>query len=205
MKRSFKLLSTICIIALLATVVAACGGSNSPKNTGKTPDTTNTDKPSSKDAPTLVWWQIGGTPLPANYKQAIDKMNEYTAEKIGVKIDIKVASWGEWDSKINTIVNTGEPFDIMFTNSGKYSKQVAMGAFADITDLVQTEAPELFNLIPEQVWNGTKIGGKVYSVPTYKDSSLTQYWVYDDKLVQKYSIDIATLRHLKTWISLSAI
>lgn len=197
MKRSFKLISTICIIALLATVMAACSGSNSPKNTGKTPDTTNTDKPANKDVPTLVWWQIGGTPLPENYEKAIQKMNDYTAEKIGVKIDIKVASWGEWDSKINTIVNTGEPFDIMFTNSGKYSKQVAMGAFADITDLVQTETPELYNLIPEQVWNGTKIGGKVYSVPTYKDSSLTQYWVYDDKLVQKYNIDVANIKTLK--------
>ena len=77
-------------------------------------------------------------------------MNAYTAEKIGVKVDIKVASWGEWDTKMNTIVNTGEPFDIMFTNSGKYSKQVAMGAFADITDLVQSETPDLYKLIPER-------------------------------------------------------
>ncbi|GGD83585.1 ABC transporter substrate-binding protein [Paenibacillus nasutitermitis] len=202
MNRSFKLLSALCIIALMASVLAACGGSNSPKNNGSTntgskPDTTNTDKPANKDVPTLVWWLIGGTPLPANFDKAIDKMNEYTAEKIGVKIDIKVASWGEWDTKINTIVNTGEPFDIMFTNNGKYSKQVSMGAFADITDLIQTEAPELYKLIPEEVWNGTKIDGKFYSVPTYKDSSLSQYWVYDDKLVQKYNIDFTNIKTLQ--------
>ena len=124
-------------------------------------------------------------------------MNAYTAEKIGVKVDIKVASWGEWDTKMNTIVNTGEPFDIMFTNSGKYSKQVAMGAFADITDLVQSETPDLYKLIPEKVWEGTKIGGKYYSVPTYKDSALTQYWVFDDKYVQKYNIDINNIKTLQ--------
>ncbi|MCQ6560518.1 ABC transporter substrate-binding protein [Paenibacillus mendelii] len=204
MKRSFKLLSALCILALMASVLAACSGSNNSgsstngsTNTDSKTNATDTEKPADKEVPTLVWWLIGGTPLPANFGQAIDKMNEYTAEKIGVKVDIKVASWGEWDTKINTIVNTGEPFDIMFTNNGKYSKQVAMGAFADITDLIQTEAPELYSLIPEEVWNGTKVDGKFYSVPTYKDSSLSQYWVYDDKLIQKYNIDFQNIKTLQ--------
>ncbi|MGG1638651.1 ABC transporter substrate-binding protein [Paenibacillus sp. FSL K6-3182] len=198
MKKSWKFISTLCILTLMVSGLAACSGSNSPAATNA-PSTTDAPKDSeapSKDIPTLVWWTIGGQ-VPNNFGKAIDAMNEYTAEKIGVKIDIKVASWGEWDTKINTIVNTGEPFDIMFTNSGKYSKQVAMGAFADITDLVQSDAPDLYKLIPEKVWDGTKIGGKYYSVPTYKDSALTQYWVYDDKYVQKYNIDINSIKTLQ--------
>ncbi|MGO4540062.1 ABC transporter substrate-binding protein [Paenibacillus sp. 2TAB19] len=205
MKKSWKLISALCILTLLVTALAACSGSNSPASTNEPNAATNTPKDSeapkdseepSKDIPTLVWWLIGGQ-VPNNFDKAIEAMNAYTAEKIGVKIDIKVASWGEWDTKINTIVNTGEPFDIMFTNSGKYSKQVAMGAFADITELVQSETPDLYKLIPEKVWDGTKIGGKYYSVPTYKDSSLTQYWVYDDKYVQKYNIDINNIKTLQ--------
>jgi putative aldouronate transport system substrate-binding protein len=202
MKKPWKLVSTLCISTLLVSGLAACSGSNSPTGTNATnaPDAA-TDAPKesdapSKEAPTLVWWLIGGQ-VPNNFDKAVEAMNAYTAEKIGVKVDIKVASWGEWDTKINTIVNTGEPFDIMFTNSGKYSKQVAMGAFADITDLVQSETPDLYKLIPEKVWDGTKIGGKYYSVPTYKDSALTQYWVYDDKYVQKYNIDIDGIKTLQ--------
>ncbi|MDF2837032.1 MAG: hypothetical protein K0Q63_2672, partial [Paenibacillus sp.] len=135
MKKPWKLVSTLCISTLLVSGLAACSGSNSPTGTNATnaPDAA-TDAPKesdapSKEAPTLVWWLIGGQ-VPNNFDKAVEAMNAYTAEKIGVKVDIKVASWGEWDTKINTIVNTGEPFDIMFTNSGKYSKQVAMGAFA---------------------------------------------------------------------------
>ncbi len=190
--------------ALLTTALAGCGDSNSksePSNSS-TPSNTSTQsaeasKPAaSGEVPTLVWWTIGGQ-VPANFDKAIAAMNEYTAEKIGVKIDIKVASWGDWDTKINTIVNTGEPFDIMFTNNSKYSQQVNMGAFADLTDLVQSETPDLYNFIPQKVWDGTKIGGKIYSVPTYKDSSLTQYWVFDDKYIQKYGIDTAGIKTLK--------
>ncbi|WP_018755504.1 ABC transporter substrate-binding protein [Paenibacillus terrigena] len=199
MKKSWKSISTMCILTLMATALAACGGTKTDSTTEGSTKTTDTPKDTpavSKEVPTLVWWTIGGQ-VPNNFSKAIDAMNAYTAEKIGVKIDIKVASWGEWDTKINTIVNTGEPFDIMFTNSGKYSKQVALGAFADISDLVQSETPELYKTIPQKVWEGTKIGGKYYSVPTYKDSSLTQYWVYDDKYVQKYNIDINNIKTLQ--------
>lgn len=199
MKRALKFISTLCVLTLMLTALAACGGSKpAPATDGSqaTPDTSNDTKTASKDVPTLTWWTIGGQ-VPNNFSKAVDAMNAYTAEKIGVKVDIKVASWGEWDTKMNTIVNTGEPFDIMFTNSGKYSKQVAMGAFADITDLVQSETPDLYKLIPEKVWEGTKIGGKYYSVPTYKDSALTQYWVFDDKYVQKYNIDINNIKTLQ--------
>ncbi|AYB42873.1 ABC transporter substrate-binding protein [Paenibacillus lautus] len=199
MKRALKFISTLCVLTLMLTALAACGGSKpAPATDGSqaTPDTSNDTETASKDVPTLTWWTIGGQ-VPNNFSKAVDAMNAYTAEKIGVKVDIKVASWGEWDTKMNTIVNTGEPFDIMFTNSGKYSKQVAMGAFADITDLVQSETPDLYKLIPEKVWEGTKIGGKYYSVPTYKDSALTQYWVFDDKYVQKYNIDINNIKTLQ--------
>lgn len=199
MKRSFRFISTLCLLTLLATALAACGGSKPASTADGSEPTTEPSKETStttKDVPTLVWWTIGGQ-VPSNFSKAVDAMNAYTAEKIGVKVDIKVASWGEWDTKMNTIVNTGEPFDIMFTNSGKYSKQVAMGAFADITDLVQSETPDLYKLIPQNVWDGTKIGGKYYSVPTYKDSALTQYWVFDDKYVQKYNIDINNIKTLQ--------
>ncbi|MBB3126883.1 putative aldouronate transport system substrate-binding protein [Paenibacillus rhizosphaerae] len=199
MKRSFRFISTLCLLTLLATALAACGGSkpaSTPDGSQTTTEPSKETSTTSKDVPTLVWWTIGGQ-VPSNFSKAVDAMNAYTAEKIGVKVDIKVASWGEWDTKMNTIVNTGEPFDIMFTNSGKYSKQVAMGAFADITDLVQSETPDLYKLIPQNVWDGTKIGGKYYSVPTYKDSALTQYWVFDDKYVQKYNIDINNIKTLQ--------
>ncbi|MBB6673650.1 ABC transporter substrate-binding protein [Cohnella nanjingensis] len=206
MKKTKKQLLAISAAALLTTALAGCGSSNSnSESSGSTPSNANTPantqteatKPAdSGNAPTLVWWTIGGQ-MPANFDKAVAAMNEYTAEKIGVKVDIKVASWGDWDTKINTIVNTGEPFDIMFTNNSKYSQQVAMGAFADLTDSVQSESPELYKLIPQKVWDGTKIGGKIYSVPTYKDSSLTQYWVFDDKYVQKYGIDTAGIKTLK--------
>lgn len=200
MKKVKKQLLAITTALLLTSGLVGCGSSNSgsmPAPSSNKPAQTDSSKPTdSGNMPTLVWWTIGGQ-VPDNFDKAIEQMNVYTAEKIGVKIDIKVAGWGDWDTKINTIVNTGEAFDIMFTNSSKYNQQVTMGAFADISELVQSESPELYKFIPQKVWDGTKIDGKIYSVPTYKDSSLTQYWVFDDTYVQKYSIDTNSIKRLK--------
>jgi putative aldouronate transport system substrate-binding protein len=179
--------------------LAGCSNSDNKNAASSSPaPSSGSSAPASNsvEVPTLVWWTIGGQ-VPANFDKAIEKINAYTAEKIGVKIDIRVAGWGEWDTKINTIVNSGEAFDIMFTNNSKYSQQVNMGAFADITDLVQSTTPDLYNYIPQMVWDGTKIGGRTFAVPTYKDSSLTQYYVFDHSLVEKYNIDLASIKTLQ--------
>lgn len=148
------------------------------------------------DIPTLVYWTIGGT-VPSDFQQDIDTINDYLAEKIHVKLDLKIAGYGDYDQKMNTIINSGEPFDMMFVNNTNYGRFVKMGAFADITDKLQSEAPDLYHLLPEQLWKGVMIDGKVYSVPSYKDSSMTQFWNFDDQYVQKYNIDTSGIKTLQ--------
>ena len=60
----------------------------------------------------------------------------------------------------------------------------------DITEKVKTAAPEMEEFIPDNIWDGTKIDGKIYAVPTYKDSSMTQFWYFDHEKVEKYDIDV---------------
>ncbi len=187
-----KIISLLCAAALLTATFTGCGSSNNAQSTAPQSGAAQSTASKSGEIPTLTWWLIGNQP--ENLQAGLDKINAYTAEKIGVKVDIKVAGWGDWDQKVNQIINTGEKFDIMFTNNTKYSQQVQVGAFADLTDLVQKETPELYKFIPEKVWEGAKIKGKIYSVPTYKDSSLTQYWVFDDTYVQKYKLDVSKIK-----------
>ncbi len=187
-----KIISMICAAAILVASFAGCGSSTGTQSTGSQAAAAQSTASKSGDIPTLTWWLIGNQP--ENLQQGLDKINAYTAEKIGVKVDIKVAGWGDWEQKVNQIVNTGEKFDIMFTNNTQYSKQVQKGAFADITDLVQKETPDLYKFIPENVWSGAKINGKIYSVPTYKDSSVSQYWVFDDTYVKKYNLDVSKIK-----------
>ncbi len=99
------------------------------------------------EVPTLIWWTVGGTPAD-DFDQAISEISDYAEEKIGVRIDVKIAGWADYDTKMNNIVNTGEYFDLMFVNNTNYSKFVNLNALENITDLVQSETPDLYGFIP---------------------------------------------------------
>lgn len=203
-----KILALGLSAAMTAALLAGCGDSgsgtadnaadNAADNGAEVSDSGDADSaPANKDdVPTLIWWDVGGTPAD-DFDKSVQQISDYTEEKIGVRLDIKIANWGEYDQKMNTIVNSGEYFDLMFTNNTNYAKFVNLGAFENITDLVQTVTPDLYSFVPETLWKGAQIHGNVYAVPTYKDSSLTQFWFIDDTYVQKYNIDMSSLHTLE--------
>ncbi len=143
---------------------------------------------SDAEIPTVIWYQIGTQP--ANLAEAVEVMNAYTAEKIGVKVDLRYFGWGDWEAGTNNILNTGEEFDIMFTNGRHFTGHAMQGKFLDMKDLIKTAAPALDAFVPADLWKAVTIKGGVYAVPTYKDSSQTQYMVWDKAIVEKYGIDI---------------
>ena len=60
----------------------------------------------------------------------------------------------------------------------------------DLTEMLPKEASDLYEMIPEDYWTAMKVDGKIYGVPSYKDSSLTEYFVWDQDMADKYSIDV---------------
>lgn len=185
-RRNLRAVAVAAVGAMMVTSLAACGGTD-----GKN----STESGSNSDVTTLKWIQVGSG-MPANYEDWQKNINKYLGDKIGVNLDVEVISWGDWDNKRSAIINTNEDYDILFTNSGTYASDVRLGAYYDISELVKSETPDLYASIPEDYWNATKIDGKIYAVPTYKDSSATQYFVWDKALAEKYNIDYENLTTL---------
>ncbi|MGI6261869.1 MAG: ABC transporter substrate-binding protein [Acutalibacteraceae bacterium] len=149
----------------------------------------------SKEVVNLKWVMVGNG-MPTNYDAWKANINKYLEEKIGVNIDVEVVAWGDWQSRRSVIVNTVGDYDILFTDMGTYASDVRLNAFADITNTVQSAASELYKEIPADYWEACKIDGKIYAVPTYKDSSATQYFVWDKELLDKYKLDVSKLHTL---------
>ena len=159
--------------------MAACGS----KDAGTTDGTTTTGDTASTggdaasgEVVTLKWVSVGNG-QPSNYDAWLEQINPYLEEKIGVNLDVQVVSWGDWDNRRSVIVNTAGEYDILFTNMNTYVNDITIGAFKDITELVQTATPDLYASIPEDYWEACEVGGKLYAVPSYKDSSITEYLV----------------------------
>lgn len=138
-------------------------------------------------------WVLIGNGQPDNYDSWISKVNEYTNEKIGVNLSVEVISWSDWDNRRNVIISTNEPYDIIFGNGNNYISDINLGAYADITDLIEANMPELNEMMPEECWTGVKVKDRIYGVPTYKDSSISNYAIWDKELVEEYNLDIEKL------------
>lgn len=144
---------------------------------------------------TLKWVNIGNG-MPDNYEAWKEKINPYLAEKIGVNIEMEIISWGDWDTRRSTIINSNEEYDIIFGNNHTFNPDVALGAYLPIEDLVKEHAPKLLELIPAPYWDAAKVGGHVYAVPTYKDSSQSNYFVWDTAMLKKYNLDVTNVHTL---------
>lgn len=208
-KRNWKVMSLLMAGALATGCLTGCGdnagtGSSQQPSEQKSEQSSEQKSEQSSEQQTPpaevveLKWAMVGNGMPANYDAWKANLDAYLEEKIGVHLSVEVVGWGDWGNRRSTMVNTNENYDIMFTDSGSYAADVKKGAFADITELVKSASPSLYSFIPEDYWKAVSIGGKVYAVPTYKDSSATNYFIWDKELVDKYKIDYAGLHDLQS-------
>lgn len=149
------------------------------------------------EKPVTLKWVMVGNGMPSNYDAWLAQINPYLEEKIGVNIDMEVIPWGDWDNRRNVIINTGEHFDIIFGNLGTYNNDVTLGAYKEITEeMLKEHGKGLLDLIPSSYWDACRVNGKIYAVPTYKDSSMTYYFVWDKDLLDANKIDASEAHSL---------
>ena len=163
-------ITVLCAVAAVSSLFA--GGGQDNAKTG--------------EVPTLKWVLIGGG-MPKNYDAWVKNVNAYIEPKIGAKIDVEVISWGDWGTRRNIIITSNEPFDIIFGNDGTFLNDIALGALMDIRPYVD-KASGLKKLIPADYFKACTVNGKLYGIPTYKDSSMTQYFVWDKAMLDKYGV-----------------
>ena len=163
-----KFLSMLLAVVMVVSMFACLGGSAL----------------ADEEVPEIVWYMVGGG-MPSNYDAWKEKVDAYLEEKIGVHLDVQCVTWGDWGDRRTNIVTVNEPYDIMFTDSGSYVNDVRMGAFADLTDLIK-ETPGLTDLIPADYLQACEIDGKLYAIPAYKDSSMTQFFIWTEEYVKDH-------------------
>ena len=171
MKKLTKAVS-LGLCAALAAGMTACSAPASSGAAGSTAGSTAgsaAGTTASGDIVNLKWVTVG-TGMPANYDSWAAKVNEYLGEKIGVNIEMEVVPWGDWDPRRSVIVNTGGDYDIVFGNMNVYANDVKLGAYLDLSEYLKN-TPELYNSMPEEYWDAMEVDGKIYGVPTYKDSN----------------------------------
>lgn len=153
----------------------------------------------------LTWYQVGDTQKDA--QTVLEKVNEYTEEKIGVKLNIINVGWGDYNQKMQVVINTGDKWDLCFTCSwaNDYLQNAQKGAFLELDDLLKEQGKEMYDKIDARFWEAAKVGGATYGVPSEKEIGSCPMWVFTKEYVDKYEIpyeDIHTLEDLEPWLAI---
>ncbi|GIP26822.1 ABC transporter substrate-binding protein [Paenibacillus sp. J23TS9] len=197
MKKAHQLVFLIMLCGMLALTGCAKGDS------GKTADSKNSatgEKGKDSDSSlspykiTLVY----PATAPKDLQLVQDEMSKYLTEKINATIELKPIEWASWDDKTNLMKISNEPFDLMFTASWfSYPKDAAKGQYLELDDLMAQYGKDIPGVLGDDFIKGSRIGGKLYALPTKKEFGQGFGFLLDKKLVDKYKFDTSGVKSLE--------
>lgn len=143
-----KLISVI-LAVILVFGLAGCGGEKNEEGKSET-----------------VKWYLFSNPGNVNDKDIYAEAARMAKEKTGVDLEIIPIESGNYESKMQILTASNEPFDIMFTSNwlNNYYMNVSKNAILPLDDYLK-DYPELYNCMPEYFWETMKVNGKIYAVP----------------------------------------
>ena len=100
-----------------------------------------------------------------------DAINELQSMKdLGVKIELVKYPSGELLQKMPLLIASNDKMDIMAdSHAWGFLTHIEQKALLDITDMLTTVTPDLWDTIPDILWDGMYVQGRIYGVPAYKE------------------------------------
>ncbi|ACS99839.1 extracellular solute-binding protein [Paenibacillus sp. JDR-2] len=160
-----KWIAALGVVPLLAGVLAGCS------DNGKTPAAASaSQQPEKSKAPvelTVFSWMFEGADAPesAIYKRLQEKLN--------IKIKPIVASWNDWEEKLNVMIASGEMPDVFISNGiakpVQYKQWVKEGLLLNLSDYT-AQYPNIGKSLAnfEVLTKATE--GNHYALPIYNES-----------------------------------
>ncbi|REE92772.1 putative aldouronate transport system substrate-binding protein [Paenibacillus taihuensis] len=199
-KRFQTSMLALSIILVLSLLLSACGGSSNKDNaaSGSNAAASNNAAGSanSGNEKTLelkvAFLGIGTFKDVADVQDAISKI---TKEKLNATVKLVPIDPAAWQQQINLQLAGNEPLDLLVTSSAfNYSTQAAKNQLVVLDDLLEKYGQGIKDTMPEAIFNGTKINGKIYGVPSVRDTAADYGFIARKDLLDKYSIDLSTVK-----------
>ncbi len=135
----------------------------------------------------LQFWTVGESPKDL---ELINKeINKLTEMDLNCTVKFNMTTWTDHMQKYYMLLSAGQPIDLIFTSEWMdYQRYAKAGAFLPLDELVPKVAPELWNWIPKEYWDGVRVNGKIMTIPSTWKEYVTDGILYRKDLVKKYNL-----------------
>lgn len=196
MKKASKAIA-IAMASAMAVSMAACGGSASSSASGATTeDSASATGNGSYDQVTYAYATFNNIPTEEDLDVVEEEINKITREKIGAEITLKPISIADYVNKVSLSLQGGEKIDV-YQSLGNFGNCVSTDMCYDISDLIDSCAPETKALLGDKFLDACKVNGKLYGIPTYKPFALTPMFIYRKDIADELGIDMSTVNSVE--------
>lgn len=189
MKKYSAMLLTVTMLFTL--LLAGCGEKDASSTSDKSP------APGKEEMTQLNFYMMNS---PVNdFDRVMKKANEIIGKEMNAKLNLILVDSSTYAEKMNLMINSGDNWDLSFTaNWGgiNFFENAAKGAYADLTDLIPKYAPQTYSRIPEGLWDGVKVNGKIYALPNYQQwgTAKREGFKFRSDLVEETGFDWKALK-----------
>ncbi|MET3545605.1 putative aldouronate transport system substrate-binding protein [Paenibacillus favisporus] len=192
MKKS--LLKLVSLLLVCMVVLSACGGTSDNQDTGSSAGNGGADNNSPIQELTVVL-PVAGT-VSKDMQKVEDAINKIAMEKIQARVKFLHISFGDWEQQTNLMFAGNEKMDLIWISGSNYTNIVTKGQLQELDGLLKDHGQGITAAIDESYLNATKIGGKMYAVPTVRDFASSTGVNMNKALVDKYHIDVNGIKSL---------
>ncbi|WP_271753579.1 ABC transporter substrate-binding protein [Cohnella rhizoplanae] len=188
---------------LLALFVSACSSkADSPSASGESdaPSSGSSGSaaaPSAELPPVKLTYYFPQGELQKDYASVEEAVNQYIQPKLNATVKFMPVVFGDYEQKLNTIVSSGENFDIGWTSNWmfNYESNAEKGAFQDLGELLPKYGADFMKSLPESVIEGSKTSkGKLMAIPNYQVAAKAFGFVIQKEYLEKYNFDVNSIK-----------
>ncbi|QJC52607.1 ABC transporter substrate-binding protein [Paenibacillus albicereus] len=192
--RRLRLLAAAGALALLLAALAAWLAGSAGRSRDEEPS--GAAVPAVRAADRLVlMFPASVTPPDLPLVQA--EMNRYLLGKLDASVEIKPVDMSSWWDRTGLVYASGSQVDLMFTAGWmRFGDEVSRGRFLPLDELLQRAGAGISRVLDPEILRASRIGGKLYGIPTNKEFAASKGIVLRADLVEKYGIRLDTVRTL---------
>lgn len=193
MKKGLALLLTAAMLAAMSTGCSATKKTSSAESSFSTSSASSSassqdlSKQSEQHLELYACTMGGNNDSLASINKAI---NAYIKPILNEDVTIHFLSLGEYATKVNLMMASSDPVDLMMSTGSLTTALVSQDALTPVDSSVAKYGKGIESALGSTVLNGSKIGGKLYAIPTYREFATGYGYLYQTALNDKYKLGL---------------
>jgi putative aldouronate transport system substrate-binding protein len=142
---------------------------------------------SSERTETIVIYLLGEPPI--GFDPVLEQLNAKLMADLNIKAKFNFLSWGDWDTRYPLIINSGEPFDLIYTADwcffGEFKNKKG---FMALDALLAANAPNIAANLDAIAREQCSYNGSLYMIPAMETELNENGYLIRGDLRKKYGV-----------------